>query len=279
MDQPDTNRPDLAAYFKRIGYSDSPRAPTLETLRALHLHHAQAITFENLSPFSGQPVKLDLPSLERKLVHEGRGGYCFEQNLLFSHVLGELGFSVRGLAARVVWNAPEGAIRKRSHMVLLIELGNERYIADVGFGGLTLTAPLRLVTDIEQPTPHETFRLIDEDGDFVLQAQIRTLWKPVYRFDLQRQHLVDYEVSSWYLSNHPESRFVTHLIAARPVPGRRYALLNDTFTVHESAGGSEQRRLGSVAEMREVLREQFGLRLPADDRAIEAALARVFAHS
>lgn len=34
------------------------------------------------------------------------------------------------------------------------------YIADVGFGGLTLTAPLQLIPAIEQPTPHETFRLI-----------------------------------------------------------------------------------------------------------------------
>jgi len=36
-------------------------------------------------------------------------GYCFEQNLLLSHVLNGLGFKVSGLAARVLWNAPEGA--------------------------------------------------------------------------------------------------------------------------------------------------------------------------
>src|ERR1043165_2989243 len=110
------NRPDLQAYFRRIGYLDGDRAPPLETLRALHPHPTQTIAFEDLDPLSGRPVNLDLPSLERKLVHEGRGGYCFEHNLLFSHVLHELGFAVQGLAARVVWNAPEGVIRKRSHM-------------------------------------------------------------------------------------------------------------------------------------------------------------------
>jgi N-hydroxyarylamine O-acetyltransferase len=268
------DRPDLTAYLRRIACSDVARAATLDTLRVLHLHHAQTIAFENLDPLSGRPVKLDLPSLERKLVHQGRGGYCFEQNLLFSHMLRELGFQVKGLAARVLWNAPEGTIRKRSHMLLLIDLAAERYLADVGFGGMTLTAPLRLVTDITQPTPHEPFRIVEQDGDFLLQAQIRDVWKPVYRFDLQQQYQVDYEVSSWYLSNHPQSPFVNNLIVARPVPGRRYALLNNTLTVHELGGKSEQRTLGSVAEIRAALETLLGLQLGAEAAAVEAALGR-----
>jgi len=47
-------------------------------------------------------VRLDAPSLQQKLVRAGRGGYCFEQNLLQSHVLNGLGFKVSGLAARVL---------------------------------------------------------------------------------------------------------------------------------------------------------------------------------
>jgi N-hydroxyarylamine O-acetyltransferase len=271
------DRSDLDAYFRRIGYPGAlgtSLAPTLETLRALHLHHTQTIAFENLDPLGGRPVKLDLPSLERKLVHESRGGYCFEHNLLFSHILRELGFHVTGLAARVLWNASEGTVRMRSHMLLLIELDGERYIADVGFGGLTLTAPLRFVTNVAQPTPHESFRLVDQDGDFVLQALLRDTWKPVYRFDLQEQQQVDYEVWSWYLSNHPQSVFVTNLMVARPAPGRRYALSNNTFTIHTVGGASEQRTLGSAVEIRATLETHFGLRLPAADGVIEAALNR-----
>jgi N-hydroxyarylamine O-acetyltransferase len=268
------DRPDLNAYFQRIGYTEGPRAATLETLRALHLHHAQAIAFENLDPFSGHPVKLDLASLEGKLVHGGRGGYCFEHNLLFSHVLRDLGFRVTGLAARVLWNAPEGAIRSRSHMLLRVDFGTEPYIADVGFGGQTLTGPLQLIKDVVQPTPHEPYRLIGQDGDFVLQTQVHDTWKPLYRFDLQQQLQVDYEVSSWYLCNHPQSPFVTNLMAARPVPGARYALFNNQLTVHRLNGHTEQRRLGSADEIRAALQTHFGLRLPAS-LGIDAALARL----
>jgi N-hydroxyarylamine O-acetyltransferase len=260
----------LDAYFQRIGYTSGPLAATLETLCALHLHHVQAIAFENLDPLSGRPVKLDLGSLEGKLLHAMRGGYCYEQNLLFSHVLQELGFRVTGLAARVIWNAPEGAIRPCTHMLLRVELSDGPYIADVGFGGQTLTAPIRLVTNITQPTPHEPFRLVDQEGDFVLQTQIRDRWKSLYRFNLQRHHQVDYEVANWYVSTHPQSLFVSNLIAARPFPGGRYALHNNTLTVHETNGESRQQTLATADDIRAVLESTFGLRLPIDP-ALDAA--------
>ncbi|MFL6604380.1 MAG: arylamine N-acetyltransferase family protein [Steroidobacteraceae bacterium] len=270
------DRPDLNSYFQRIGCTAGPREATLDTLRALHLHHAQAIAFENLEPLSREAVKLDLPSLEGKLVHGGRGGYCYEHNLLFSHILRELGFRVTGLAARVLWNAPDDAIRARSHMLLRVDFGAEPYIADVGFGGQTLTGPLRLIADVVQPTPHEPYRLIAQDGDFVLQTQLHDSWKPLYRFDLQQQFQVDYEVSSWYLCNHPQSPFTTNLMAARPVPGGRYGLFNNQLTFHRLGGHTEQRRLGSTDEIRAALHSQFGLRVPANSR-LEAALARLVA--
>jgi N-hydroxyarylamine O-acetyltransferase len=267
-----TASPLLIKYFERIGYADSP-APMLETLRALHLRHVQAIAFENLNPLLGRPVLLDAESLERKLLHEQRGGYCFEQNLLFMRVLEAIGFRVTGLAARVVWNASEDAVTKRSHMLLRIDLDDGVYIADVGFGGQTLTGPLRLVPDIEQPTPHEAFRLIQSGGDFVLQSLIENGWRSLYRFDLQRQHPIDYEAPNWFVSTHPGSIFRTTLRAARPFEGGRYALLNNQLAVHRLGKETERRSLTSVAEIRRALEELFLLLLPEGDE-LDAALAR-----
>src|SRR5690606_34277901 len=149
---------DLEAYLARIGY-DGARTATLDVLRELHLRHTQAIPFENLDPLLRRPVALDAESLMRKLVHGRRGGYCFEQNLLFAHALQALGFRARGLAARVVYNVPPGTVMPRTHMLLAVDVGGEPIVADVGFGGLTLTAPLALRPAIEQATPHEPFRL------------------------------------------------------------------------------------------------------------------------
>ncbi len=265
---------DLEAYFRRIGYF-GPREPTLDVLRGIHARHPQAIPFENLDPFLRRPVKLDLTTLERKLVHEGRGGYCFEHNLLLSAVLRSLGFRVTGLAARVVWNAPEGAVRPRGHMLLKIEFAGEPYIADVGFGGLTLTAPLRLAAGLVQQTPHEPFRLVETQGQFVLQALVRDVWRALYCFDLQPQLLPDYEIVNWYLSNHPESHFVNGLIIARAAADRRFALADRRLSVHPRGGATEQREIASPAELRSVLEETFDIRVPEGDD-VDARLARLF---
>ncbi|MGE5659489.1 MAG: arylamine N-acetyltransferase family protein [Actinomycetota bacterium] len=253
---------DLNAYFQRIGYSGD-RAATLDTLQAIHQQHAQTIAFENLNSFLKLPVHLDLASLQQKLIGQGRGGYCFEQNLLLRSVLISLGFPVTNLAARVLWNLPEGKSAPRSHMLLLVDIDTEPYIADVGFGGLTLTTPLRLTRDLEQSTPHEPFRLMGADQAYIMQAYIGQEWKSLYSFDLQEQQIADYEVSNWYVSTHPTSRFVTSLMVARPTSDCRYTLLNNQLTVHDLEGRTERRILSTAGELRTVLEEVFCLKLGA----------------
>ena len=263
---------DVSAYFARIGYA-GPSTPDLDTLRALQLCHAQTIPFENLNPFVGWPVRLDAASLQQKLVRDGRGGYCYEHNLLLSHVLRALGFDVTWLGARVTMNLPEHAVGGRTHMLLLVTLGAP-YIVDVGFGGLTLTAPLRLQTDVEQTTPHEPFRLLEAGDEFIVESKIAGEWRGLYRFSLQRQLLPDYEMCNWYLSNHPQSRFVVNLVAARPDADRRHALRNNELAVHYLDGRTERRVLRSVADLHQALEHVFRVRLP-DAPELRAALARV----
>jgi len=270
-----THRIDLDAYFERIGYAGRCSA-NVDTLAAIHLQHPQSIPFENLNPFLRWPVRLDALSLQQKLVRDGRGGYCYEHNLLLSHVLRELGFQVRWLAARVLWNVPEGTVRPRSHMLLLISLDDRRYVADVGFGGLTLTAPLRLEVDIEQSTPHEVFRLIASGDAFVLRAKCGDIWRSLYEFDLQEQLLADYDVVNWYLCNNPSSHFVTGLVAARPDRDCRYALRGNQLTAHHVNGDTECRLLTSTGELRAALEATFRVALP-EDPGLESALQRVFA--
>lgn len=252
---------DLDAYLERIRYSGA-RSATFDTLAEIVLRHTQTIPFENLNPLLRWPVRLDIRALQQKLVHDGRGGYCFEHNLLLSHALTALGFRVAGLSARVLWNAPEETVRPRGHMLLLVDLDDRGYITDVGFGGQTPTTPLRLEPDVAQTTPHEPFRLVKRAGSFVLQANLAETWTPLYRFDLEEQFLPDYEVANWYLSTHPESPFVTNLVAARPDPDRRFALRNSELTIHHLSGVTERRQLTTTAQLQLALERLFHITLP-----------------
>jgi len=264
---------DIEAYCARIGY-DGERSPSAATLRSLHGLHARAIPFENLSPFLGEPVRLDLESLQDKLVRRKRGGWCFEHNLLFTHMLRAMGFDVKTLAARVRWNVPAEVTTALSHMLMLVSHAGERYIADVGFGGLTLTAPLRLMPDVEQPTLHEPYRLVASADAYILEAKIAGNWQALYVFDLHEQLQADYEVSNWYLANNPQSQFVTGIIAARADPDRRHAMRNTRYSIHSSSGETERRFIGSVAEMKSVL--QGPMRIPLPQSAeLDARLQKV----
>lgn len=264
---------DLDAYFRRIGYEGS-REPTIETLRVISLLHPQAIAFENIYPLMGWPVLLDEASLQQKLIKDGRGGYCFEHSLLMSEILKSLGFKVTGLSGRVIRDPAPNAIKSRNHSFLQIDLDDGIYVVDVGFGRATPTAPLRLETDIEQPTPHETYRLIKTDEDlFDMQINIGGEWMGLYRFDLQKQLSVDYEAPNWYTSTHPNSQFVTNLKAARVDTGYRHTLLDNSYNLRFPDAPSQKRTLNSVEEMREILENEFRIALP-DSQELDAALER-----
>jgi N-hydroxyarylamine O-acetyltransferase len=252
---------DLDAYLARIGYAGA-RAATLDTLESLHALHPAAIPFENLNPLLGWPVALDIQALQRKIVAEGRGGWCFEQNTLFRCALEALGFSVTSLAARVLWNAPAGSpLGPRSHMLLLVDVGGRPYIADVGFGGNVLTAPLRLEARAEQSTPHEPHRLVPIENGFVLEVLLSGEWKQLYRFTLEPQFPADYEVSNWYLCHHPSSFFRQLLIGARATGEARYTLRNNALAIH-ARGSTEKRILADAASLRTSLETDFALKLP-----------------
>lgn len=257
-------------YLQRLGYAAAP-PPTLDTLRELQRRHSAAFPFETLSTLLHQPVPIDLPSLERKLLFQGRGGYCFELNRMFLALLRQLGFEARGLTGRVLMGSPEAAPAARTHMLVLVDIDGVSHVADVGFGGMVPTAPLRLDSDQAQATPHEPYRIESTDeGRYTLRAQVAGEWRALYAFDLQRQEDIDFVVGNWYVCTHPDSPFLGQLRVARTGPGWRRTLNGGSFAVHRTGAPSERRDLADADAVIAMLREEFGLRVPAHPGLREA---------
>jgi N-hydroxyarylamine O-acetyltransferase len=249
-------------YLSLLGYNAVPE-PTLDTLRNLQARHVRRFAFENLSTLLRQPTPIDLPSLEQKILLDGRGGYCYELNLLFLALLRQLGFNARGLTGRVVMGCPDGAWMPRTHMLILVSFTDaEEYIADVGFGRMVPTAPLKLQTDVDQPTPLERFMLTRRDADYVLHAEVSGIRRALYTFDLQRQEGIDYEIGNWYISTHSSSPLASQLVVARTDDGLRKSLVNGSYAVHRVNAVAERRRISRVDELLDVLQGEFGIQLP-----------------
>lgn len=170
----------------------------------------------------------------------------------------------------------------RTH-ILLVDLDEGTHLADVGFGGMVLSAPLAFETGLEQITSHGAFHLEDAGGEprsFVLQALVNSSWANVYRFDLDSQYDADYEMANHFVSTYPPSIFRHNLLGARLAHGVRYGLFNRRLHIHhthDDGAASEQRDLEGVADLRRVLEDELGIRLPHGDEPAEldAALSRL----
>jgi N-hydroxyarylamine O-acetyltransferase len=257
---------DLDGYFARIGYRGS-REPTLSVLHAISAAHAQSIPFENLDVLLGRPIDLAIESVFRKLVHDRRGGYCFEQNGLLLTVLQSLGFEASPLGARVRLQRARDFIPPRTHVFVRVEVNGETWLADVGVGGVSLTSAIRLHAEGEQETAHEPRRIVREGGRWFHQVRFGSEWLDVCEFTLEEMPPIDCEVGNWFTSAHPQSHFKNRLMAARALgDGRRATVLDHDFTLRGRDGRAETRRIGSPDELLELLAEHFGLHFPPGTR-------------
>ncbi len=199
---------DLDAYLERIGADRRP------SITQLHRAHLTSIPFENLDPHQGLPVSLELEDLERKLVTECRGGYCFEQNLLLGAALEALGAEVEMLLARTRLGARPGVVRPRSHLLLRVSENGASWHADVGFGAHGILEPIPFGPGPAHEQSGWSFRVAQDGSELVLQKLDGDEWTDLYGFLPQPVPLVDIETANWWTSGHPDSRFVTGLIVS-----------------------------------------------------------------
>jgi N-hydroxyarylamine O-acetyltransferase len=254
----------LDRYLERIKVTGT-LAADLATLKILHAAHAEIIPFDGLDPLLGRPVKLDLASLQNKLVDSRRGGYCHEQNALFRAALDAIGFRVTGLSGRARWiYPPDSPLGPRTHMLLKVDLPEGPFIADVGFGVCVIDAPLEFKTGVEQRTAMGTYRLSEADGLFWLSAKQPESWRMMYAFNLEPQLPADYELANYYTSTSPQALFTSNLIMERVGRDERHKLVNRRFRVEARDGELVLERIvESADELWTVLDETFGVTPPA----------------
>ncbi|EMF8905225.1 arylamine N-acetyltransferase, partial [Salmonella enterica] len=188
-----------------------------------------------------------------------RGGYCFELNGLFERALRDIGFNVRSLLGRVILSHP-ASLPPRTHRLLLVDVEDEQWIADVGFGGQTLTAPLRLQAEIAQQTPHCEYRLMQEGSTWILQFRHHEHWQSMYCFDLGVQQQSDHVMGNFWSAHWPQSHFRHHLLMCRHLPdGGKLTLTNFHFTRYHQGHAVEQVNVPDVPSLYQLLQQQFGL--------------------
>ncbi|HEY5922762.1 MAG TPA: arylamine N-acetyltransferase [Kofleriaceae bacterium] len=241
----------LDAYFERIGWR-GPRAATTEVLGEILDRHMVAIPFENLDVLLGDRPRLDLGSLERKLVENRRGGYCYEHATLFAAVLTELGFEVRTHSARVVMVAPR-ASAPRTHMFLTIAAAGGDLVLDPGFGASAPRLPVPL-----DGTPAGAHRFVRDRDEYALEQDGKRLWVSSLEHDIP----IDFEMANHFTATHPASHFTQGIAMRAFVDGGQVRIRNRDVTLIR---GNETQTypLADRKELRALVAQHFGFDLPA----------------
>lgn len=245
---------DLQAYFDRIGYVDG--GSDTERLIRLHRAHITHIPFEAIDVYNGKLLDITPEGLEKKLVREKRGGYCFEMNGLFCAEAQAMGFEIYGVLARVAM-AP-GAFGAHSHRMNLANVDGQRYICDVGFGGDCFVEPLKLEIGLEQPMHGETYRVMrGTQVQYSVQILRPDGFTDLLGFDDIPAIPADFDLSNFYTNCNPASAFKNFLMLNRFTETGRYSMFNLALSVTEN--GVKTTRNVSWAELPEVLKTYFGL--------------------
>jgi N-hydroxyarylamine O-acetyltransferase len=262
---------DLDAYLERIGLQGRP------SIAQLHRAHLTSIPFENLDPHQGLTVSLEVDDLERKLVSEQRGGYCFEHNLLLKAALEALGAEVDMFLARMREGSKPGVVRPRSHLLLRVSDNGASWHADVGFARGILE-PIPFGPGPTQKQSGWSFRVVEDGSELVLQKLAGDEWADVYGFVPQPVPLIDVETSNWWTSTHPRSLFVTGLLVGVRGDDGSGTLLCDWSELslsEQTPAGTSVTPLAREA-IPELLATRFslpGFVLDADERLVRVAAA------
>ena len=249
---------DLPAYLARIGYS-GPTKPDLATLGALLAAHMNAVPFENIDVLLQRPIRLDLESLQKKIVTERRGGYCFEQATLFLAALRALGFDAEARTARVILVLKPDA-SPRGHMVLVIRLPEGAFVADPGLGELGCRTPIPLDGSPAREGD-EIWSIRTEDRTRVLQVQSPDRRLDAWIAGFDDDNWIDFEVANHWFSTHPASPMVNRVMLRAMVPGGRLTVMNRDATLR-AHGATERFELADRAALRRLVRERLGFDCP-----------------
>ncbi|REK76745.1 arylamine N-acetyltransferase family protein [Paenibacillus paeoniae] len=248
---------DIQAYLQRIGYTGRLDG-SAEMLAELQECHLQSVPYENIDIIQGVPVSLNVEDIYRKIVERRRGGYCFELNALFGWLLRELGYDVVDHFARF-WRDETDLPPKRRHHVLLVTIGDSRYLCDVGVGGIIPIRPLLLIEGLEQPQRNERYRLDrDEYYGWLLMEKKDSEWSRLFSFTEEPQLSKDFLMASYWCEHAPDSIFKNVKMLAIQTKEGRNTIAGDEFRLFTKDGVSAFTPT-SKEEYNEALKTHFGI--------------------
>ncbi|MFE0186376.1 arylamine N-acetyltransferase family protein [Streptomyces olivaceus] len=226
-------------YLAHLGCAKRP-GPTLQTLRDLHRRHLSRVQYDTLHALRINPdnmADMDLDDTFDNVVLGAQGGMCLQLNTLFERLLAGLGFRTTVVAGGT-WIPGNVFYPDPEHMLTLVDLDGDRWLADVGHAGVSFVEPLRFAPGVQEQDGC-AFRLIEQDGYHVVQTRPKGKnWRMTFRFTTRPRTAKDWDGVG---EGQGPGVLASVRRRRRAVPGGQVTLTKNLFTLVED--GVEQTRL------------------------------------
>jgi N-hydroxyarylamine O-acetyltransferase len=262
---------DTAAFLNRIGVAEHPR-PSIEALFELHEAFVGTVPYETVQYQFGQGGPMDPEAVAARIIAREAGGYCFQLNGVFAHLLTSLGYDVT-LHRGGVQTATRPAVVDGSHMVLTVPLDDQVWLVDAGLGdGLLTPMPLEAGAKVHQNPFDLSLRKSEIVDGWRLDHDPRSSLTGM-DFEAAPAAFADFEDQHKHLSLSPDSPFVRTCSAFLRRADSTAVIRSVGFT-QIYADRTDNQIIEEQSEYYEVLDEVFHLPLPHFSAADRDALWR-----
>jgi N-hydroxyarylamine O-acetyltransferase len=217
--KPKVSQIDVDAYLSRLNLKKE--SATLQFLRKLHSSHVHTIPFENLDIHYRDKITLDYARVFDKLVTRKRGGFCYELNGLFYHLLFHLGYDCYITSAQMK-NEDQTFDPDFGHMMIVVTIDDQDYLVDVGFGNSFLYP--KLIDKGVVQMDYTTYWRFDTDPDENLLLQYSSNasnFTTKYMFRCEEKQIIQFFEMCEYHQTSPKSMFTQKkLISVKTTDGR-----------------------------------------------------------
>lgn len=246
---------DTRNYLSRIDVVRSQ--PNLEFLKTLHKSHLLHIPFENLDIHYHRRIDLEIRRLYEKIIVHKRGGFCYELNALFLHLLNNLGFDAHLGSARVY---KDGNVLSPAfdHMVVFVMLPEGIFLCDVGFGSLFIE-PKSLQK--HQPVLDYTrYYLFDSDPDenwILKRSKDGNDYQSVYNFEIKSRELIEFIPKCNFHQESMDSDFKKKKMITQLTQNGRITLTDRKLKITQF-GEIQEKEIMNEDEFFAALEQHFG---------------------
>jgi N-hydroxyarylamine O-acetyltransferase len=246
----------LPAYLQRIGLPPNSK-PSLLELQQAHLYQ---VPFENLDIHLGLSVSIQFEDVFRKVVHQRRGGFCYEHNSLFRWAMGELGYRAHLIQAQVYSKDKEEYGPPFDHMAVWVEMEEGPYLADVGYGNAPLIPmPVQHGATAEGTNGAYYIAAISK-GSYQLYHKEGGAWVPDYIFGLHARRLEEFEPMALYHQTASESPFTQKRLISLPLrDGGRVSISGHELKITAADGSQEVTELATEEDFLRALKRYFNV--------------------